>query len=461
MKKIILYVVTLNLILIQSGFAIGSISGIIYYRGPKNGNIYIGAYDHEPPFQGSPEYWTMINDTGPYTLSGVEDGAYWLGAYMDADSNHIFDDTLDPWGWNYDSCVVQGDSVIGIDILLDYYGSLGPNSPHTFYPIKLSQSIQSAWPGTEDYLCRFQVYADHPWGNTYIDSIWTPSSNIEGWGGRMYDDGLHLDEISGDSIFCHYEVKDSSIMHIWADEVLYWGISARVVYTPWLWGMTIFLTMYPNSAPFPIPELIEPEYGDTVSILQPNFSWHSNGAEWYEVIVWDTMPMPDNLGENIIWSAKTSIDDTTVAMSGTQLEHGKSYYWALVSYAGMDTITWKLPASAMEWALFIVDTTYIGIKENNLVENQSIQLFQNYPNPFSYTTTIAYSVGRNASSVELKIYDVSGRLVKQFDNQTIRLSDKISWDGCDDYGKKLSSGVYFYKLETLQSNKIKKMIILR
>ena len=387
--KIFFLATFLALVMPEITLAQGSISGTVYYRGLKDGIIYVGAYDHAPPFQTPPAYSTTINDTGPYTISGVADGTYWLAAFMDADSNHTYSAGTDPYGYDFFSHQVQGDSMTGIDLLLDYFGSLGNVN---FYPIKLSPAIQTAWPGTEDYLCYYQTYADHPWGPEYIDSVWTGSPSIDGWGGRMYDDGLHWDDGVGDSVFGHYEVKDSAVMHIWAFEMVFWDLWAEVIYTPWPFGISIDNVWAPYGNPLTIPLLILPGNGDTTNLLQPDFLWHANGAAWYEGIVWDTMPMPGNLGENIVWRQTTaSGNDTTLSMSGDtiQLEHGKSYYWALVAH---DDPPLPLFAGSMEWAQFVVDTAYQGIAETGLICNQIIQLLRNYPNPFRDKTVIEYAL---------------------------------------------------------------------
>ncbi len=446
-------------------FAIGSISGTVYYRGTKDGDIYVGAYDHAPPFQTPPTYFTTINDTGPYTISGVADGTYWLAAFMDTDSNHTYDFGIDPYGYDPLSHQVQGDSLTGIDILLDYVGSFNNVN---FYPIKLSSSIQAAWPGTEDYLCYYKTYADHPWGPEYIDSVWTGSPSIDGWGGRMYDDGLHWDDGVGDSIFGHYEVNDSAAMHIWSFEVLFWDLWAEVIYTPWPFYMVISNVWSAYENPIATPLLILPGNDDTTNLLQPDFLWHANGADWYEVIVWDTVPSPTNIGENIIWREATASggNDTTLSMSGAtaQLEHGKSYCWALIAYG---LITIPQYASAMEWAQFVVDTTYQGIEEHTALFDQSIEVFKSFPNPFRDRTVIEYALSSMHYAEDngvptIRIYDVSGRLVKDFPLATCYslLPTRISWNGTDDHGKRVAAGVYFGRLQGVNGSKTIHLIFL-
>jgi len=98
------------------------------------------------------------------------------------------------------------------------------------------------------------------------------------------------------------------------------------------------------------------------------------------------------------------------------------------------------------------------------------KLYQNYPNPFNNQTTIMYDIPSlmvNMVDVEIHIYNTIGKLVRTIDE-----GDKGSgqhttiWDGKNDDGETLSSGVYFYQLRAKvdgQSdfNKTKKMVIVR
>jgi hypothetical protein len=88
-------------------------------------------------------------------------------------------------------------------------------------------------------------------------------------------------------------------------------------------------------------------------------------------------------------------------------------------------------------------------------------LLQNYPNPFNPTTTIGFSI-KHDTDVELKIYNVRGALVKTLVNgYRVRNIYKEIWDGKDNTGQSVASGVYFYKLITGDFRATKKMVLLR
>ncbi len=92
-------------------------------------------------------------------------------------------------------------------------------------------------------------------------------------------------------------------------------------------------------------------------------------------------------------------------------------------------------------------------------------LYQNYPNPFNAQTKIEYEVpeleGRMAS-VLIQVYNVSGEKVKTlFVGQRPSGRYFVTWDGSDDYGNKMPSGTYFYRLISGDFQTAKRMIMLK
>jgi hypothetical protein len=88
-------------------------------------------------------------------------------------------------------------------------------------------------------------------------------------------------------------------------------------------------------------------------------------------------------------------------------------------------------------------------------------LFQNYPNPFRRLsgTTIHYTV-KKASKVEIRIFDVAGRLVRSM-TESAELGDNyVTWDGKTSNDREVASGVYFYELKTGGFRGHKKMLVL-
>lgn len=87
-------------------------------------------------------------------------------------------------------------------------------------------------------------------------------------------------------------------------------------------------------------------------------------------------------------------------------------------------------------------------------------LGQSSPNPFSSTTAIDYEVA-SGGNVELRIFDVSGRLVRTFANgQQPAGRHRVVWDGRDETGGSVSPGVYFYQLKVADFLGSKRMVRL-
>jgi hypothetical protein len=101
-------------------------------------------------------------------------------------------------------------------------------------------------------------------------------------------------------------------------------------------------------------------------------------------------------------------------------------------------------------------------------------LSPNYPNPFNPVTRIQYTVGsqkavhgsqfvvRSPIPATLKIYNVLGQLVKTLVNEPKeRGTYEVIWDGKDENGIEVASGIYFYKLQAGDFADAKKMLLLK
>jgi hypothetical protein len=89
-------------------------------------------------------------------------------------------------------------------------------------------------------------------------------------------------------------------------------------------------------------------------------------------------------------------------------------------------------------------------------------LAQNFPNPFNPTTTINYSVKAGGGQVSLVVYDVGGRQVRTLVNGHQGEGAKsVTWNGTNDRGMRVASGIYFYRMIAPGFNQTRKMVLLR
>ena len=100
-----------------------------------------------------------------------------------------------------------------------------------------------------------------------------------------------------------------------------------------------------------------------------------------------------------------------------------------------------------------------GIENNNLP--LTFDLKQNFPNPFNPVTTIKYDISQK-TKVRVTIYNAIGQIVKRLVNETQNPdSYSIIWDGTNNFGERVSSGIYFYQLLTEQYQSTRQMILVR
>ena len=86
------------------------------------------------------------------------------------------------------------------------------------------------------------------------------------------------------------------------------------------------------------------------------------------------------------------------------------------------------------------------------------KLAQNYPNPFSGSTSISYSLGEG-SETTVTIYDVLGREVRSYHSGYQGAGTHgVVWDGLNNYGRRVARGVYLYRLQTRDHSQTKKML---
>jgi hypothetical protein len=94
--------------------------------------------------------------------------------------------------------------------------------------------------------------------------------------------------------------------------------------------------------------------------------------------------------------------------------------------------------------------------------SSAYRLYQAAPNPFNPNTTIRYDLPQSAS-VELRVYDVSGRLVRVLVRSESQPAGHyvVSWDGKDDRGYSVSAGIYFYRIGAGSFEETRRMLLVK
>lgn len=104
-----------------------------------------------------------------------------------------------------------------------------------------------------------------------------------------------------------------------------------------------------------------------------------------------------------------------------------------------------------------------GTEETHELDDARCYGLQIYPNPCRNGTHIKLSIGQGAQDIELKIYDVTGRLVKNFSHLLSHIphQSSVMWDGTDEQGRRVADGIYFLHLNVQDYSQIKKVILIK
>lgn len=174
-----------------------------------------------------------------------------------------------------------------------------------------------------------------------------------------------------------------------------------------------------------------------------------------------------------IYTADPPDDFYSAAISGTQrlpngntlICEGNSAHFFEVTASG-ETV-WEYDYTGMVFRVERYAPDYPGLWQMTGVEPQAapasglFSLGQNRPNPFDLSTVLSFTA-MSESRVNIKVVDVSGRVVSVLADARYPAGEfHVEWDGCDDNGAEVASGIYFALMEADGLNASRKLILLR
>jgi len=180
----------------------------------------------------------------------------------------------------------------------------------------------------------------------------------------------------------------------------------------------------------------------------------TDGDGRYVVVEWNTSQEPDFLGWNIYRCQDCACPEPTHRRNGALIPPGSfDYRWT--DNGVEDATTYHYWLGAMD----LVDEEHLfGPRD---ITTASFSLLQNVPNPFGESTTIQYSLSWNGHTT-LTIYDCIGRAVRTLVNTRQERGRYVEiWDGRDERGDRVSSGIYYYRLQQGKSFASRKMILMK
>ena len=102
-----------------------------------------------------------------------------------------------------------------------------------------------------------------------------------------------------------------------------------------------------------------------------------------------------------------------------------------------------------------------NLSNSSYIVPENFKIYQNYPNPFNPETTINFQLPKR-SRVAVKIYNILGHEIRTLiDNEKEMGLHEIKWDGTNDRGVKMASGIYLYKIQAENLSKTMKMLLMK
>lgn len=219
----------------------------------------------------------------------------------------------------------------------------------------------------------------------------------------------------------------------------------------WPHGITFDGTyLWTNDFSTHLIDQIDPQNGQVLATI-PSPGQASIGLTWDGSHLWS-----DDFNDNKLYRLDPS-DGTIVqeipspATNPRDMAWDGQYLWV---------VYWQ---SAQ---IYQIDPGFVTAIDREPLAIQRFFLEQNYPNPFNPSTTVRFRIAdfpEGASRfVQLKIFDQSGKTVKTLLNEERAPgSYAVQWNGTDDSGNAVSSGVYYYQLRAGQYQQTRKMLLVR
>ncbi len=198
--------------------------------------------------------------------------------------------------------------------------------------------------------------------------------------------------------------------------------------------------------------------------IEPNYDFATVNISTNNGLTWDHLK--GNHAKRASGFMPVQSDTSQFGYDSVQSEWIKETI-SLRDYENQDSVIIQFRLQTDGWIIrdgwYIDDISVIGIPvvNYNKTHKSAFILNSNYPNPFNPSTTIGYELN-NFSRVTLKIYNVLGQEVRTLVNKPQSKGiPSVIWDGKNERGERAGSGVYFYRLQTGDFVKTKKMMLVK
>ncbi|MBI4427715.1 MAG: T9SS type A sorting domain-containing protein, partial [Ignavibacteriales bacterium] len=171
------------------------------------------------------------------------------------------------------------------------------------------------------------------------------------------------------------------------------------------------------------------------------------------------------IGKTFVWAKDNQSGELRIALASSSL---------LTSGGTLALIIFEIADDARGTESSAINVTQVLANESDMTNSAqsavieiigkptSYQLFENYPNPFNPSTTIQYQVPDDNSLVRLAVYNTLGQLVKILvDERKDAGTHVVQWNGTDERGALVGSGVYYYRMQAGNFAQSKKLMLLK
>jgi hypothetical protein len=166
---------------------------------------------------------------------------------------------------------------------------------------------------------------------------------------------------------------------------------------------------------------------------------------------------------DIVITEWSELDDGNNTTMGTDVETNYDGYFCLPHAANVEFSIHSVSEEegGVPYTCDELITLPLGVEDNPIVNPVTYALSQNYPNPFNSSTRISYDIPM-AGHVQVNIYNIEGRLIQTLVNGNADPgTHHVTWNGLNNNGAAVSTGVYLYSLQAGDFQAVKKMVYLK
>ena len=229
---------------------------------------------------------------------------------------------------------------------------------------------------------------------------------------------------------------------------VYWRVRSYNGVSPSSWSASEYFVVYNSSAPL-MPITGSPAGGVIINTNSPTISWilpAQNNSLTYQLEISDNPAMENSL-------QLTDLNNSFVNVNN--LNNNSNYYWRVRSKSEGGTYS-----SYSNIASFSTIDNVTNVEDISIVPD-NYYMSQNYPNPFNPTTNIKFGLP-NAGNVKIVIYNMLGQEIKTLINQTLNAGTyNLMWNGENEFGIKVTSGAYLYRISTNNFTDTKKLLLIK